>query len=212
MADNPTHYKGDLPRVLLDEAKQVIAQGGIEALTLRSLARRVGVSHAAPGHHFGSRDGLLNQLAVEGFERLRDRMRGEQRQLPPTAGGAERLAAAGRGYVRFSEEEPALFAVMFQFAQHDWSDPDLAGAGLGALQVLTGAVDEVVQAHDLDAHARQTLVIEAWSLVHGLASLWHSRPLRAAFPESTLDQLAASIPAAFVAAVARRQSDPEGDS
>ena len=204
MADNPTHYQGDLPRVLLDEAKQMIAAGGIEALTLRALARRVGVSHAAPGHHFGSRDGLLRRLAVEGFEGLQERMRAEQRRLPSTADGADRLAAAGRGYIRFSEDEPALFAVMFQFAQHDWTDPDLATAGLGALQVLTEAVDEVGRAHDLDAPARRTLVVEAWSLVHGLASLWHSRPLRAAFPDATLDQLVASIPAAFVAAAAPR--------
>lgn len=204
MPKNPTHYPGDLPRALLDEAKAMIASGGIEALTLRSLARRVGVSHAAPGHHFGSRDGLLNQLAIEGFERLRARMLDEQRQLPASADGAARLEAAGRGYIRFSADEPALFAVMFQFEQHDWSDAGLAVAGLGALQVLTAAVDEISEGQGLDAQARQTLVIEAWSLVHGLASLWHSRPLQATYPQATLDDLVARIPAAFVAAVTQQ--------
>lgn len=206
MSGNPTHYAGDLPRVLLDEAKEMIASDGIEGLTLRSLAKRVGVSHAAPGHHFGSRAGLLSRLAVEGFELLRARMLDEQHQTPPTAGdpGAH-LEAAGRAYIRFSADEPALFAVMFQFAQHDWSDPGLAAAGLGALQVLIDSVDELGRTQGLDDRARQTLVIEAWSLVHGLASLWHSHPLPAAYPDTTLDDLVARVPAAFVATVARLQ-------
>jgi len=71
--------------------------------------------------------------------------------------------------------------------------------------VLIDAVDQVGQAQDLDDRARQTLVIKAWSLVHGLASLWHSRPLPAAYPDTTLDGLIATVPAAFVAVIGRQQ-------
>lgn len=183
MSGNPTHYAGDLPRVLLDEAKEMIASDGIEGLTLRSLAKRVGDSHAAPGHHFGSRAGLLSRLAVEGSNccvhacSTSNTKRRPRRETP-----VAHLEAAGRAYTRFSADEPALFAVMFQFAQHDRSDPGLAAAGLGALQVLIDSVDELGRTQGLDDRARQTLVIEAWSLVYGLASLWHSHPLPARLP------------------------------
>ncbi len=92
---------------------------------------------------------------------------------------------------------------MFPFTQLDWSEPRLATAGLASLQVLIDAVDAVGEAQGLGARARRTLVIEAWSLVHGLASLWHGGSLPATYPDTTLDDLVASVPAAFAAAVAR---------
>jgi len=68
--DARPYHHGDLPRVLLDTATQAILEVGPAAVSLRDLARRAGVSHAAPAYHFGDKAGLLTAVAVDGFERL----------------------------------------------------------------------------------------------------------------------------------------------
>src|SRR6186713_342124 len=68
--DARPYHHGDLPRALLEAAVEAIAEVGPAAVSLRDLARRAGVSHAAPAHHFGDKAGLLTALAIEGFELL----------------------------------------------------------------------------------------------------------------------------------------------
>lgn len=193
---NPTYYEGDLPRALLDAAKVAIEERGLDAVTLRSLARTVGVSHAAPGHHFGSRAGLFTQLAIEGFRALRTSMLDEMADVPASDPVA-RTAAAGRGYVRFCSAEPGLFAVMFQFGQLDWSDAELVEASTIAYQVLVDTVTTLSREQGLSAPDDATAIIEAWSMVHGLAVLWHSGPLEALHPDTSLDELGARVADAF---------------
>ena len=71
VADVPYHH-GDLRRTLLDTALDAVAEHGPAALSLRDVARRAGVSHAAPAHHFGDKTGLLTALAAEGWSGLAD--------------------------------------------------------------------------------------------------------------------------------------------
>ena len=66
----PPYHHGDLARVLLKSADEIIEAEGLEAFTLRSCARRAGVSHAAPAHHFGDRAGLLSAYAASVFRDL----------------------------------------------------------------------------------------------------------------------------------------------
>ena len=70
---NTRYHHGDLRRAVLEQAAEVIGRDGIASLSLRSIADDLGVSHTAPMHHFGSREGVLNALAVEGFELLQQR-------------------------------------------------------------------------------------------------------------------------------------------
>src|SRR3954451_6173243 len=65
-----SYHHGNLRRVLLDTALEAIATDGVAALSLRDVARRAGVSHAAPAHHFGDKRGLLTAIAIEGFAGL----------------------------------------------------------------------------------------------------------------------------------------------
>jgi AcrR family transcriptional regulator len=74
---HPTHFAGDLRQVLLDAAIADIDERGIGALSLRSIARRVGVSHAAAAYHFGERAGLLTSLAGHGADRRLGARRGQ---------------------------------------------------------------------------------------------------------------------------------------
>jgi len=104
------YHHGNLREALLERAAEVVAECGVEALSLRALARDLGVSHAAPSRHFADRAALLAALAQAGFERVVEMVR-----AGADAAGADPVArhrARGRSYVRFAIEHPALFRAM----------------------------------------------------------------------------------------------------
>jgi AcrR family transcriptional regulator len=106
----PYHH-GNLRSELLERAERTLSERGAGELSLRELAREVGVSHAAPRRHFRDKQALLDALAQDGFERL-------GRELDEAVNAAHgdfgaRLAAFGRTYVRFATRNPALLALMF---------------------------------------------------------------------------------------------------
>ncbi|MGB6578089.1 MAG: TetR/AcrR family transcriptional regulator [Streptosporangiaceae bacterium] len=110
MADRPYHH-GNLRTTLLTEAERTLRDDGLEALSLRDLARQAGVSHAAPRRHFADRQALLDALAEAGFTRLGD-------EIHKAIGGAgqdyeARLRAVAAGYVRFAIRDAALLELMF---------------------------------------------------------------------------------------------------
>jgi AcrR family transcriptional regulator len=165
----PYHH-GDLRAALLAAAEAVLAERGIAGFTLRECARRAGVSHAAPAHHFGDVAGLLAAMVKVGFERLHATMVAEMDAAP--ADPASRFAATGRGYVRFAQRNPQHFLLMFQADRIDRTHPGLAEAGeaafadlVGAMAVLTGHPEPLA-----DPGVRLDIVL-SWSVVHGFASL-----------------------------------------
>ncbi|GAA4700083.1 TetR/AcrR family transcriptional regulator [Pseudonocardia yuanmonensis] len=144
----PYHH-GDLRRTLLASAVEVIAERGVAGLSLRDLARRAGVSHAAPTHHFTDRTGLLTAVAAEGWALLAEAL----------VAHAADFAEAGVAYVVFAVEHPAHFAVM--------RSPDLVRADDPELATARGRAAAVLEGEGRDRPQR----LAAWSLVHGLASL-----------------------------------------
>jgi len=153
----PYHH-GDLRRAILTAALDVIAADGPSALSLRDLARRAGVSHAAPAHHFKDRTGLLTAIAAEGFGLLATAIR-----------EAEDLKDAGVRYVRFAREHPAHFQVMFAPDLLRAEDLELTAARALAGDALREAVS-AVRPEDRGDDARRAGVA-AWSLAHGFATL-----------------------------------------
>ena len=123
--DMPYHH-GRLREALLERAAEVIADGGVDALSLRGLARDLGVSHAAPRRHFEDRDSLLHALAQEAFRRSVEAMdAGAEREgSDPVA----RYRALGRSYVAFAQAEPAFFRVMHHPGMSGVLDGDLQAA------------------------------------------------------------------------------------
>ncbi|MDN3293112.1 TetR/AcrR family transcriptional regulator [Streptomyces ficellus] len=150
------YHHGDLRRAVLTAALDVIRTDGPAALSLRGLARRAGVSHAAPAHHFKDRAGLLTAIATEGFD-----------LLASTLADAAGLRDAGVRYVRFATDHPAHFQVMFQPDLHHPTDPALAEAKSRAGDRLREAVAEAVDTDDA-----RLAGIAAWSLAHGFATLF----------------------------------------
>lgn len=158
MTDRPYHH-GDLRRALMAAAEDAVARSGPAALSLRELARTVGVSHAAPAHHFGSKTGLLTAIAAEGFAVLADDLAGAR------AGGA--FGDVGAAYVAFATRRPGAFAVMFDVTLLDWSDPVLREEGGRARAELTRSVAAFAGGAPDPAAAE----LAAWALAHGLAAL-----------------------------------------
>ncbi|WP_229399804.1 TetR/AcrR family transcriptional regulator [Micromonospora okii] len=155
------YHHGDLRRALLDAAAEAIGESGPAALSLRDLARRAGVSHAAPAYHFGDKAGLLTALAAQGFDLLTRALR---------AAGDD-LLEAGVAYVGFAVRHRAHFEVMFRPDLHRADDPELVAARARAGGVLRGGVARRTD-RDPDADA-----LAAWSIVHGFATLWLSGAL-----------------------------------
>jgi len=162
------YHHGDLRRALLDEGVALLESQGLAGLSLRAIAARAGVSHAAPKNHFGNLRGLLTAMAAEGFRRHCAAMRAG---LSPRAGRATRQMAALRGYVRFAEQHPHLFALMFSGEQIDFADAELAAAAAQSYDVLRdiAAALDWDKADAPDAALRAEMML--WSLVHGYAQL-----------------------------------------
>lgn len=155
---------------LLAAARAELAEHGDAAISLRAVARRAGVSHAAPKHHFADRAGLLTALATEGFAAL-------AAALDAVAGDPDprrRLAALGRAYVAFGLAHPALFDLMFRPGELHGDDAGLAAAKAASIAGLRSAVGALVPERDAAG-----LLLVSWALVHGLVTLARDGALQA---------------------------------
>lgn len=186
VSGKPAYHHGDLRAALLVAAETELVGRGIEAFSLRRVALRARVSHAAPAHHFGDTRGLLTALAAVGFGRFLAVQR--RREEGAGADPRDRLVAAGLGYVDFAMAHPALLRLMFGSDRTDYANADLkasAGTAYAHLSDLVrdaggGAADETA----------------TWAMVHGLADLTASgrlKPLVALEPAARDDALRAMI-------------------
>jgi AcrR family transcriptional regulator len=167
----PYHH-GDLSRALVAAAEQLLAERGIEGFTLRECARRAGVSHAAPAHHFGDIGGLLTEVAASGFERLTASIiaaKGRERDA------TKRMLAGHLAYVQFAVAHPALFRLMFHSKYVNRNTERIRSAGGAAFATLNEAISGLKRRTHQALRApeawRDSELLEQWSLVHGLATL-----------------------------------------
>jgi AcrR family transcriptional regulator len=162
MADPRPYHHGDLRRALLAAAIEVVGEVGPSGLRLREVARRAGVSHAAPAHHFGDKSGLLTALAAEGWALL-------AAALDDAMARTGSFLEVGVAYVGFATTHRPHFELMFRNELLRDDDPDLVAAQAAAAAVL---YDPAAVAAGADADHAVVAGVAAWSLVHGLATLW----------------------------------------
>lgn len=163
------YHHGDLRDALLKSAEEIIRESGVEGLTLRACARRAGVSHGAPAHHFGNIAGLLTEFAVEGFDRLTGAMSPEK-----ITDADDELQAAGLGYIQFAMRWPEHFRVMWRSELLDEKSTRLQRARERATQCLRETLTRA-NARAGTALSENELAARfevAWSSVHGYATLW----------------------------------------
>lgn len=171
------YHHGDLRDALLTAATRMLAETGPSGLSLREAARRAGVSTGAPYRHFKDKDELLTALATRGFLALHAALAAADEHAASEA-PLERLRCLGVAYVEFAVAEPALFRLMFgELAPSTDASPELAEAIRSAGAHLPRAA-QAVQA-ELRSASTEDITLLAWSVVHGVASLYLDGHLRA---------------------------------
>lgn len=163
-AKKPYHH-GDLREALIIAGESALEELPLEQVSLREIARRAGVSHAAPKHHFGSLGALLGDVAARGFETFHDALQQAADHASDQA-PASRLQAMGRAYLRFAAAHPGTYGLMFGKRDICETTPRLATAMLTAWTQLEHAAAAVVGA---GRSANGALLV--WSTVHGMAML-----------------------------------------
>ena len=161
----PSYHHGDLPAQVLAQAATMIARDGAETFSLRAVAAELGVSHTAPRHHFGDRQGVFTALAVQGHRQLADAL---------TAAAPRGFAEVGAAYVDFALTRPGHFAVMFAPDLVDTDDADLVDAIDSTRRRLADGVATQVSGGPEDV---AVAAVASWSLVHGIATLARSGAL-----------------------------------
>jgi AcrR family transcriptional regulator len=168
MPPTRSYHHGDLRQAVLTAALAVLGESGPAQLSLRDLARRAGVSHAAPAHHFGDKAGLLTAVAAQGYHLLADTLTAAQQSSAD-------FLEVGVAYVRFAVDHRAHFEVMFRPDLYHPDDPEVAAARQRAADALYGGVGSVAatgRGPDIPLAG-----VAAWSLVHGFATLWLNHAL-----------------------------------
>lgn len=167
MTPATAYHHGDLPNALRRAAVDVIDERGLGSFSLREVARRAGVSHTAPAHHFGDMRGLLTSVATEGFDALCTATQGAGEGVDDPV---EHLAAIGVAYVEMARSNRAHCEVMFRTDVVDADDVALQAAGLRAYAVLEGAVRSIIEADRLSIDLDEATWF-CWSTMQGLVAL-----------------------------------------
>jgi AcrR family transcriptional regulator len=194
------YHHGRLRQALIETAVKTIAQYGVDALSLRELAARAGVSPGAPYHHFSNRKELLASIAEDGFTRLEAQLLAAREAAPDDS--SARLEALGLAYVTFAVSSLGYFRVMFHGGSTSSGPTE---AGLRAFHVLRDAVIACQQAGQAPKGDATGLVLVAWSAVHGFATLWVDRalPFEGLEPERQAPEIGRLITEMFSALAAR---------
>ncbi|HWX97755.1 MAG TPA: TetR/AcrR family transcriptional regulator [Solirubrobacteraceae bacterium] len=183
MSSKETYHHGDLRAACVRAAVELLEESGETALSLRAVARRAGVSPAAPYRHYADREALVSAVAAVGYRELASRLAAAH-PSPSTPG---QLASVAVAYVQFALDRPALFRIMFG-EPCDRDNEERVAATTAVSQYVRGIVERAFP--DADAEALATAI---WGLVHGLAFLHLDGKLDAPTPSAVADRVTAAI-------------------
>jgi AcrR family transcriptional regulator len=185
MSPKATYHHGDLRTALLRAAMELLEESGETALSLRAIARRAGVSPAAPYRHYADREALVSAVAAVGYRELAERLA----VAHPSPSTPEQLASVAIAYVQFALERPALFRIMFG-EPCDRDNDERVAATAAVSNYVRAIVERSFPQADPDA-----LATAVWALVHGLAFLHLDGKLDAPTPSVVADRVTSAIKA-----------------
>ena len=166
-----SYHHGDLREALLAAAQQIIAEEGVDAVTMRGLSQRVGVSRTAPYRHFEDKAALLAAVAQQGFEQLISALR-QVRTGDPTLSSLTRFERMGIGYVRFAVQNPTAYRLMYGVDAIQADDhPALRTIISDTHQELIAILRECKEAGLIQAWRSRDVAVTVWSACHGLSLL-----------------------------------------
>lgn len=189
MSHKPFHH-GNLRAVLLDQAEQTLREGGIDALSLRELARKAGVSHGAPRSHFVDRQSLLDALAERGFNRLADEV--EAVIGSDAADYKQRFRAIATAYVHFAVTDAALLDLMFT-AKNGNAPEGLRAASERLFAAFGDLIERSTEAGELRPQDPYRLQLLFAAVMQGIASLVTTRRISAEDGDSLVDDAIALL-------------------
>lgn len=172
------YHHGDLREALLIAADQLLHEEGLQGLTLRACARRAGVSHAAPKHHFANLSELLSEAAARAFDRLTAALQEARAKVGDDPD--ERFVAAARTYIDFARSHPAHFRLMFRTDSLTTCNEAFSTASSRAFAELADIItlqrgEPDVAPEELHERVMQAGLMEdillGWSYVHGYTQL-----------------------------------------
>ncbi|GAJ27861.1 TetR/AcrR family transcriptional regulator [Acidomonas methanolica] len=168
LKDRPYHH-GDLRRTLIDTALAMLAADQNWTFTLREVARRAGVSHAAPYKHFRDRDVLLCELARIGFARLAQVM--TTATSSPEFSPRRKFLEGAQACIDFALRNPGLYRLMFSSDADKTADPALHAAAMSAFGLLLGVLEDGQKTGCFRPAPIGAQAAAGWAQVHGLALL-----------------------------------------
>jgi AcrR family transcriptional regulator len=177
-----SYHHGDLRSAVVEEGLRLLHDREAESLSLREIARNVGVSATALYRHFPDRASLLEALAEAGYAQL-----AREQAVAATMGGPTGFAAMGQAYVHFALANPALFRLIFVAKPMNTHPGVAAPEGTAASLLQTGVAQ--LMGPDAPAEARFAAMLRAWSLVHGLAMLILDGQVERTVAESMIAQI-----------------------
>ena len=178
-----TYHHGDLRAALVQAAMELLQEGGETDLSLRAVARRAGVSPAAPYRHYADREALVSTVSAVGYRELAERLAAAH----PSPSTPEQLARVAIAYVQFALQRPALFRIMFT-EPCDRDNSERAAATAAVSQYVRAIVARTFPQADAEA-----LATAIWALVHGLAFLHLDGKLDASTPAAVAARITAAI-------------------
>ena len=154
---------------ILDAARDLLAEGGIEVLSMRAVASRVGLSATALYHYFDNKEALVDRVVQHGFQRSEEYLRRAVADCP--RGSMERVAALGEAYIRFALENRQYFKIIFAIQPEEpRAIADVPGRG--GYRVLHESVVEAMEAGAIRKENPDVVVLFLWSVVHGLVTIF----------------------------------------
>lgn len=169
MNSKAKYHHGNLREALMEAAVQCIRENGAEKLSLRALARQIGVSQAAPYRHFEDKVALLSALASEGFAKLAEQMRDVMADYQSDPVGA--LQKGAQAYMRFACHHPETYRLMYSMPVEQFDDEEMETCHHEAFDLLEQTVNVGLASGAFKAHDKDAIVLASWSLVHGYAQL-----------------------------------------
>ena len=163
--DKPFHHR-NLKEALHDAALSLLDTDGVSAVTIRAVAREVGVSHAAPVNHYKDRQSLLTTIAVQQFQNILSDV--EERLGNPSLSSAERIEAIPSAMLDYGLKHPNRYQLLWRRDLIDYADPRIVEI---TDRIYDWLCDEIQQAIPESAFDRDTVAIALWSMVHGYVDM-----------------------------------------
>ncbi|MCD6585078.1 MAG: TetR/AcrR family transcriptional regulator [Desulfobacteraceae bacterium] len=165
-----SYHHGNLTRVLIDTALEIISEQGTKDLSLRKIAKRAGVSHAAPYRHFKDKNAILGAVARQGFDMM---LRQTEKRIAKSKGNElDHFAISGLSYINFAVNYPAHYRVMFGTrAENSYFSDELKPESIPVFKLLRDIIMVCQEKGLLKTGDPQEMALAAWSIVHGFAML-----------------------------------------